>query len=58
VYFFPNGKIKTQGRVYYRQDRERLPVIGGTRAFNGVGGKLIINEILDRVTHYDFFLVR
>jgi hypothetical protein len=58
TFFFPNGKIKTQGRVYYRQDRERLPVIGGTRAFNGVGGKLIINEILDRVTHYDFFLVR
>jgi len=58
VYFFPNGKVKTQGRVYYRSLRDKLPVIGGTRAYNGVGGKVVTSHILARVTHYHFFLIK
>jgi hypothetical protein len=58
VYFFPNGKIKAQGRSFYRREHERQPVVGGTRAYNGVGGKILVEDALDRVTHLDFFLIR
>jgi hypothetical protein len=57
VFFFPNGKVKTDGRVYAGRNRERLPVIGGTRAFNGVGGKVIVANAKARVTHLTFFLI-
>jgi hypothetical protein len=58
VFFFPNGKVKTQGRSFYRREHDRLPVVGGTRAFNGVGGKVLVTDALDRVTHFDLFLIR
>jgi hypothetical protein len=58
VYFFPNGKIKTDGRVLFRRNRERQPVIGGTRAFNGVGGKVLVRGERNHVTHLTFFLIK
>ena len=58
VYFFRQGKVKTDGRVFFRRERERQPVIGGTRAFNGVGGKVIVSDERSHVTHLTFFLIK
>jgi hypothetical protein len=58
VYFFSNGKVKTQGRSNPRSQNSRLPVVGGTRAFNGVAGKVLTSGALNRVTHLHFVLVK
>jgi hypothetical protein len=58
VYSFPNGKVKTDGRVFFRRNRDREPVIGGTRAFNGVAGKVIVSNERGHVTHLHFVLVK
>jgi hypothetical protein len=58
VYFLPNGKVKTDGRVLFHRERDRQPVIGGTRAYNGVGGKVIVEDARDHVTHLTFFLIK
>lgn len=58
VYFLPNGKVKTKGRVLFHRERDRQPVIGGTRAYNGVGGKVIVEDARDNVTHLTFFLIK
>jgi hypothetical protein len=58
VYFLPGGKVKTDGRVLLNRERERQPVIGGTRAYNGVGGKVIVSDERSHVTHLTFFLIK
>ena len=41
VAFFPDGKIKIQGRT----NANRVPIIGGTRRWNGAAGKLKIDQL-------------
>ena len=60
VFVFPPGNIKAVGRIRFGRHGLRdnkLPIVGGTRAFNGVGGKLLIHGIRGRRTRLEFFLV-
>ena len=40
VFTFDNGKIKASGN----QNHNKVPIVGGTRAWNGVSGKLLIHN--------------
>jgi hypothetical protein len=58
VYAFRNGKVKTDGRVFFARKREREPVIGGTGAYNGVAGKVITSRERESDIHLTFVLVK
>jgi hypothetical protein len=56
VFTFPAGKIKAKG-VFGGPDN-KLPIIGGTGAFNGVAGKLLFQDIGSaNRTRLHFFLI-
>ena len=40
VFTFDNGKIKASGN----QNNNKVPIVGGTRAWNGASGKLLIHN--------------
>ena len=42
VFFFPDGKIKVSGT----QDHSKVPIVGGTRRWNGASGKLKIHRAI------------
>jgi hypothetical protein len=42
VFFFSNGKVKAKGNLDTTERRNKVPVIGGTSAYNGVAGKAIV----------------
>lgn len=41
VGFFPDGKIKANGN----QSNNKVPIVGGTRRWNGAGGKVNIGNL-------------
>jgi hypothetical protein len=58
VFFFPNGKVKAIGDISFRKHLNKIHVVGGTRAYNGVGGKVIVHIAEHRDTLLDFTLVK
>ncbi len=58
VFSFANGKVKVNGTDRFRQHLSKVPVVGGTRAYNGVSGKSIVHHANHRDTLVDFTLVR
>src|SRR5207244_4416158 len=54
VAFFPDGKIKVQGNT----NASRIPIIGGTRRWNGAAGKLKTHNINHRLTLLTFIVVQ
>jgi hypothetical protein len=40
VFTFPDGKIKASGN----QNHQKVPIVGGTRRWNGASGKLLIRN--------------
>ena len=56
VFFFPHGKIKAQGN--YGRGNNKLAVVGGTRVFDGVSGKLLVHGGGGRKSRLEFLLVR
>jgi hypothetical protein len=54
VFIFPNGKIKAAGFL----ENSRVQVLGGTRAYNGVAGKVKIHKSHGNDTPLTFVLVR
>jgi hypothetical protein len=56
VFFFSAGKIKAQGN--FGRGDNRVQVTGGTSAFDGVAGKILIHNINASRTRLEFFLVR
>ncbi len=51
---FPDGKIKVQGN----QNANRIPIIGGTRRWNGAAGKLKTRNLSKRDTLLTFIVVQ
>ena len=51
---FPDGKIKVQGN----QSANRVPIIGGTRRWNGAAGKLKTHNINKNNTLLTFIVVQ
>jgi hypothetical protein len=41
VFFFPDGKIKANGN----QSNNKVPIVGGTRRWNGASGKVNIGNL-------------
>jgi len=58
VFFLPAGKVKINGNIDFRRHLNKVPVVGGTRAYNGVGGKAILHNVSGRDTLIDFTLVK
>jgi hypothetical protein len=56
VFFFAAGKIKAKGN--FGRGDNRVQVTGGTSAFDGVAGKVLIHNVNARRTRLEFFLVR
>lgn len=56
VFFFPHGKIKAQGN--YGRGNNKLAVVGGTRGFDGVSGKLLVHGGGGKKSRLEFLLVR
>jgi hypothetical protein len=56
VFFFPNGKIKAKGLL--SRTSHRLQIVGGTRGFNGIAGKVRVHSSNGRGTPLTFVLVR
>src|SRR5690349_15305696 len=54
AFIFPDGKIKAKGP----QNAKRLQVTGGTRAWNGVAGKVKARSRGERTERYTLTLVR
>src|SRR5262245_57491244 len=54
VFFFPKGKIKAAGFL----NNNRIQILGGTRAYNGVAGKIKIHKSHGNDTPLTFVLVR
>jgi hypothetical protein len=54
---YGKGKIQVDGAFFADRDSV-LPVTGGTGAFKGVGGQLVISDGPGNLERYDFFLVR
>jgi hypothetical protein len=55
VFFLPGGKIKAIGN--FGRGNRKLAVVGGTRRYNGVAGKLLVHGTGHRV-RLEFLLVR
>jgi hypothetical protein len=47
VTFLPEGKITAIGGVWFRRSAQTftLPIVGGTGAYNGAGGTLVIEQL-------------
>jgi len=58
VFFLAAGKVKISGRAEFDRRLVKIPVVGGTRAYNGVGGKAIIHNAGNRNSLVDFTLVK
>jgi hypothetical protein len=58
VFFLPAGKVKVNGDVDFRRHLNKIPVVGGTRAYNGVGGKVIVHDVSSNRNLIDFTLVK
>jgi hypothetical protein len=56
VFFFAAGKIKAKGN--FGRGDNRVQVTGGTSAFDGVAGKILIHNVNASRTRLEFFLVR
>lgn len=56
VFFLRAGKIKAIGIL--GQGNKKLAVVGGTRAYNGVSGKLLVHGGGHRRSRLEFLLVR
>jgi hypothetical protein len=56
VFFFAAGKIKAKGN--FGRGDNRVQVTGGTRAFDGVAGKILIHNLNANKTRLEFILVR
>ncbi len=54
VFFLPSGKIKAAGLL----ERSRLQILGGTRGYNGVAGKIRIHKSHGDATPLTFTIVR
>jgi hypothetical protein len=54
VAFFPDGKIKAQGRA----DHNRIQIVGGTRRWNGAAGKIRFQPLSHRATFLTFTVVQ
>jgi hypothetical protein len=54
VFFFPDGKLKANGDLRHR----KLPIVGGTRRWNGASGKLKFRPITSRRTLLTFTVVQ
>ena len=54
VAFFPDGKLKVNGDLRHR----KVPIVGGTRRWNGAGGKLKFHPITSRRTLLTFTVVQ
>jgi hypothetical protein len=54
VAFFPDGKIKIQGRT----NANRIPIIGGTRRWNGAAGKLKTRQLNKNNSLLTFIIVQ
>ena len=58
VFYLPAGKVKVKGSVSFSKHLNKIPVIGGTSAYNGVGGKVIVHNIQKNSNLIDFLLVK
>jgi hypothetical protein len=58
VFYLPGGKVKANGDVDFRRDLNKVPVVGGTSAYNGVSGKAIVHDVGRNRTLIDFTLVK
>jgi hypothetical protein len=56
VFFFAAGKIKAQGN--FGRGDNRVQVTGGTSAFDGVAGKILIHNVNASRSRLEFVLVR
>jgi hypothetical protein len=54
VVFFPDGKLKVNGDLRHR----KVPIVGGTRRWNGASGKLKFVPITSRRTLLTFTVVQ
>ena len=54
VFFFPQGKIKAAGQL----QNNRFQILGGTRAFNGIAGKVRVHRSHGQRTPLTFTIVR
>jgi hypothetical protein len=54
--FFAAGKIKAEDS--FGRGEGRVQVIGATRGFDGVAGKILIHNLNANRTRLEFFLVR
>ena len=58
VFFLAAGKIKVNGNIDFNRRLIKIPVVGGTRAYDGVAGKAIIHNAGNRNALVDFVLVK
>jgi hypothetical protein len=56
VFYLPAGKIKVLGLIDFRQTRNKVPVIGGTRGYNGASGKAIVRNASGKTARITFVL--
>jgi hypothetical protein len=54
VAFFPDGKLKIAGDLRH----QKVPVVGGTRRWNGASGKLKFEPLTNRKTLLTFTVVQ
>ena len=50
------GTLEAAGRVVFAGPRVRIPVVGGTKAYAGVRGELVITEVNEKTDRYDIAL--
>ena len=50
------GTLEAAGRVLFTGPRTRIPVVGGTKAYAGARGELVITELDEKTDRYDITL--
>jgi hypothetical protein len=58
AYFTGRGSLKVKGVISGRNNNNRLPIIGGTGAFNGAAGKVKVNNLGHQRAHLTFVFVQ
>jgi hypothetical protein len=54
VFYFPDGKLKVAGDLRH----QKVPIVGGTRRWNGASGKLKFEPLTNRKTLLTFTVVQ
>jgi hypothetical protein len=54
VAFFPDGKLKANGN----DENRKLPIVGGTRRWNGASGKLVHHSLGENAEFLTFTVVQ